>query len=114
MMRVDAVILAAGLGTRMKSSVPKVLHHLGGKPLIHWSVDACRSATEHNPVVVIGPEGEKIQELLGKDFRFSQQTDRLGTGHALKQTASLLQNKTDIVLVTNADMPLIKRDIVDQ
>jgi bifunctional UDP-N-acetylglucosamine pyrophosphorylase/glucosamine-1-phosphate N-acetyltransferase len=110
MMRVDAVILAAGLGTRMKSSIPKVLHHLGGKPLIHWSVDACRSATEHNPVVVIGPEGEKIQELLGKDFRFSQQTDRLGTGHALKQTASLLQNKTDIVLVTNADMPLIRSD----
>ena len=109
-MRVDAVILAAGLGTRMKSSRPKVLHLLGGQPLILWSVEACRLAIDRDPVVIIGPEGDEIQEFVGPQCRFVVQEQRLGTGHALQQAASLLQNKAEIVLVTNADMPLIRAE----
>ena len=109
-MQVDAVILAAGLGTRMKSSLPKVLHPLGGKPLILWSVEACRSAINRAPVIVIGSEGKGVQEVVGSDCRFVTQEQRLGTGHALQQATSLLQNKADIVLVTNADLPLIRAE----
>lgn len=109
-MRVDAVILAAGLGTRMKSARPKVLHPLGGKPLLKWSVEACRTAIDRDPIVIIGPEGDAIQELLGPKCRFVIQEQRLGTGHALQQADSVLQNEADIVLVMNADMPLIRAD----
>ncbi len=107
-MRIEAVILAAGLGTRMKSARPKVLHLLGGQPLIRWSVDACRDAVGHDPVVVIGPEGVDVQEVVGKECRFVEQSERLGTGHALQQASSLLKGNADVILVTNADMPLIR------
>jgi bifunctional UDP-N-acetylglucosamine pyrophosphorylase/glucosamine-1-phosphate N-acetyltransferase len=109
-MRIEAVILAAGLGTRMKSSLPKVLHLLGGQPLILWSVEACRKALDRVPVVVIGPDSEAVSTLIGQDGRFVEQHERLGTGHALQQAAPLLENKADIVLVTYADMPLIRAD----
>jgi bifunctional UDP-N-acetylglucosamine pyrophosphorylase/glucosamine-1-phosphate N-acetyltransferase len=109
-MRIDAVILAAGLGTRMKSSRPKVLHPLGGQALILWSVEACRRAIGQAPVVIIAPEGQALREVIGSDCRFVEQEQRLGTGHALQQAQSLLQKKADIVLVTNADMPLIRSE----
>lgn len=107
-MRTEAVILAAGLGTRMKSARPKVLHLLGGQPLILWSVDACRSAVGHDPVVVIGPEGKEVQDVVGRECQYVEQTERLGTGHALQQTRSVLKGSADLILVTNADMPLIR------
>ncbi len=107
-MRIEAVILAAGLGTRMKSALPKVLHYLGGKPIILWSIDACRAALEREPIIVIGPEGEGIQELVGEGPQFALQIERLGTGHALLQAKSILQQSADIVLVINADLPLIR------
>jgi bifunctional UDP-N-acetylglucosamine pyrophosphorylase/glucosamine-1-phosphate N-acetyltransferase len=109
-MRIEAVILAAGLGTRMKSSIPKVLHLLGGQPLILWSVAACRKALDCDPIVVVGPDSEAVSTLIGQGGRFVEQEERLGTGHALQQTAPLLQNETDIVLVTYADMPLIRAE----
>jgi bifunctional UDP-N-acetylglucosamine pyrophosphorylase/glucosamine-1-phosphate N-acetyltransferase len=109
-MRIEAVILAAGLGTRMKSSVPKVLHLLGGQPLILWSVAACREALNRVPVVVVGTDSEAVSKLIGPNGRFVEQVERLGTGHALQQAAPLLQKEADIVLVTNADMPLIRTE----
>jgi bifunctional UDP-N-acetylglucosamine pyrophosphorylase/glucosamine-1-phosphate N-acetyltransferase len=102
-MRIEAVILAAGLG-----ALPKVLHYLGGKPIILWSIDACRAALEREPIIVIGPEGEGIQELVGEGPQFALQIERLGTGHALLQAKSILQQSADIVLVINADLPLIR------
>ncbi len=113
-MRFEAVILAAGLGTRMKSSQPKVLHPLGGQPLILWAVEACRAATGKDPVIVIGPEGDEIRTLLGDGCRFVEQTERLGTGHAVRQTEDLLKGNAEVVLVTNADMPLIRPESLER
>ncbi len=103
----DAVILAAGLGTRMVSTTPKALHRLGGIPLVAWAEETSRQATGRPPVVVIGPEGSQIRAALPSDVRFVEQQTRLGTGHAVLQTEGLLRG-CDLVLIATADMPLLR------
>jgi bifunctional UDP-N-acetylglucosamine pyrophosphorylase / glucosamine-1-phosphate N-acetyltransferase len=110
-MRVDvgAVVLAAGLGTRMKSARPKVLHHLGGRPLLLWAVESARQAIEVGKlVVVIGPEVKSaVENLLGPQTALALQARRLGTGHAVLQAAGELSG-VGLILVTSADMPLLR------
>jgi bifunctional UDP-N-acetylglucosamine pyrophosphorylase/glucosamine-1-phosphate N-acetyltransferase len=106
----EAVVLAAGLGTRMRSSLAKVLHPLGGRPMLLWSVDACRDATGRTPYVVVGPEAEDVRQMVGERARFVEQGERLGTGHAVLQARELLRGQSDLVLVTSADMPLLLAD----
>ncbi|MBN2556863.1 MAG: bifunctional UDP-N-acetylglucosamine diphosphorylase/glucosamine-1-phosphate N-acetyltransferase GlmU [Anaerolineales bacterium] len=106
-MKCEAVILAAGLGTRMKSSLPKVLHSLGGKPLIAWSYQTCLRATGSSPNIIIGPEAGAVRDMVC-DAHFIVQEDRLGTGHAVMQAASELKGKADLILVVNADLPLFR------
>lgn len=106
----DAVILAAGLGTRMRSETPKALHRLAGIPLVAWAEKTCREATGRPPVVVIGPEGGAAREVLPDDVVFVEQTERRGTGHAVLQADSKLRGRSGIVLVVSADMPLIRSE----
>ncbi len=106
----EAIILAAGLGTRMRSSIPKVLHLLGGRPMLSWSVEACRQATGRLPYVVVGPEGETVRPAVGEQALFVEQRERLGTGHAVLQARPHLQGRSELVLVVNADMALIQAD----
>src|SRR3989304_5172680 len=82
-MELESLILAAGLGTRMHSRLPKALHPLGGRPLIRWVVDACKHATGKPPFVVIGPEMGAIRAVVPEAAGFVEQTQRLGTGHAV-------------------------------
>lgn len=112
-MACKALILAAGLGTRMKSSTPKVLHALAGRPLLQWSLLACRRATGAAPTIVVGPEAEQIREAVGDEAQFVEQAERLGTGHAVLQAADALQEKADLILVTNADMPLLSAETLE-
>lgn len=107
-MKITPVILAAGKGTRMNSKLPKVLHPLLGKPLVQYALDAASTAAGEKPVLVVGHESELIRETLGDQCRYVVQEPQLGTGHALKQAENLLRDQTDLVLVTNADMPLIR------
>ncbi len=102
------VILAAGQGTRMKSDLPKVLHHAAGRPLVAWVVDAASSVTDLPPVVVIGHGGDRVQDLLGDRAVYAQQTQRLGTGHAVQQATDLLRGKADRVIALYGDMPLVR------
>ncbi|HMK08789.1 MAG TPA: bifunctional UDP-N-acetylglucosamine diphosphorylase/glucosamine-1-phosphate N-acetyltransferase GlmU [Anaerolineales bacterium] len=105
----EAVILAAGLGTRMVSATPKALHRLGGQPLLTWVERACREAVGRPPVVVVGPEaGAEAAQVVPPDVRFVVQETRRGTGHALQQAAAVLRGHADLVLVATADMPLIR------
>jgi bifunctional UDP-N-acetylglucosamine pyrophosphorylase / glucosamine-1-phosphate N-acetyltransferase len=106
-MRIEAVVLAAGVGTRMRSSIPKVLHPLGGRPMLLWSLDACHAATGVWPVVIIGPDAESVRQTAGDRCRFVVQAERLGTGHAALQAAPVLRGQCDLVLVASADMPLV-------
>lgn len=106
-MKITAVILAAGQGTRMRSSLPKVLHPLVGRPMALYSLEAAQQATGTTPVMVIGYGAEGVQEAVGEAARYVVQEPQLGTAHALMQAESLLRDESDLVLVTTADMTLI-------
>ncbi|OGN94023.1 MAG: UDP-N-acetylglucosamine diphosphorylase/glucosamine-1-phosphate N-acetyltransferase [Chloroflexi bacterium RBG_13_50_21] len=106
-MKLSAVILAAGQGTRMKSDLPKVLHRLLGKPMAWYALEATRQATGGKPVMVIGHGADQVRQVLGDQAEFVLQEPQLGTGHAVMQAETLLNGKSDLVLVTYADMPLL-------
>ncbi len=107
-MKITAVILAAGQGTRMKSDLPKVLHPVCGVPMIEYALRAAWEASTEIPVVIIGHGAELVREFLGETACCVVQDPQLGTGHAVQQAESTLRGKTDLVLVTYADMPLLR------
>ena len=80
----EAIVLAAGKGTRMRSSLPKVLHPLAGKPMLVRVLDAVRDAGFARPAVVVGYGAEQIQERVGERCRWVLQDEQLGTGHAAR------------------------------
>ena len=106
-MKIASVILAAGQGTRMRSALPKVLHPLLGRPMIHYALDAAVHVAGSRPVVVVGYGAEAIRQALGDAALFAVQEPQLGTGHAVLQAGPLLRGAADLVLVTYADMPLL-------
>ena len=107
-MKITAVLLAAGQGTRMKSNLPKVLHPLCGKPMLWHVLNALKDVTTETPVVVVGHGAENVTKYLGESARTVLQEPQLGTGHAAMQAEALLTGKTDMVIVTYADMPLLR------
>ncbi len=106
-MRLTAIILAAGQGTRMKSARPKVLHELAGKPMVAYAVETATAVTGQPPVLVIGHGAEQVRACLGQAARYVVQHQQLGTGHAVLQARDLLLGQADTVLVSYADMPLL-------
>jgi len=109
-MRVTAVLLAAGQGTRMKSKLLKVLHPVCGKPMLAYALAAVASASTEKPVVIISKEGDAVKSFLGESASCVVQDPPLGTGHAVRQAESVLRDKTDLVLVAYADMPLLRAE----
>ncbi len=107
-MKTSAVLLAAGQGTRMKSRLPKVLHRIAGLPMIEHSLHAAKLASSETPVVIVGHGAEEVQQAVGDGARFVLQAEQLGTGHAVLQAEAVLRGKSDLVLVTYADMPLLR------
>jgi bifunctional UDP-N-acetylglucosamine pyrophosphorylase/glucosamine-1-phosphate N-acetyltransferase len=107
-MKITPILLAAGQGTRMKSNLPKVLHPVCGQPMIEYALRAAWDASTEVPVVVIGHGADSVREFLGDAARCVVQEPQLGTGHAVLQAESLLRGNTDLVLVTYADMPLLR------
>ena len=113
-MKVTAVLLAAGHGTRMKSDLPKVLHPLCGKPMLWHVMEALKPATTEKPVVVVGHGAEEVIKYLGASADCVLQEPQLGTGHAALQAESLLRGNTDYVIVTYSDMPLLRGETFKQ
>ncbi len=106
----SVVILAAGLGTRMRSKVPKVLHPLLGRPMLRYPVEAARQSGARETVVVVGHGAERVMEALAdQGVRFAHQKEPLGTAHALAAAKPALQNFTGALLVTSGDTPLISK-----
>jgi bifunctional UDP-N-acetylglucosamine pyrophosphorylase / glucosamine-1-phosphate N-acetyltransferase len=122
-MPLDVVIMAAGKGTRMKSSLPKVLHRLGGKPLLQHVIDAAAQLSARSAVVITGHESEVVQNAINsiasesintkaraifntyKSINSVIQEPQLGTGHAVLQTVPVLPDD-GMVLVLSGDVPL--------
>jgi bifunctional UDP-N-acetylglucosamine pyrophosphorylase/glucosamine-1-phosphate N-acetyltransferase len=109
-MAYESLILAAGMGTRMHSGLPKALHPLGGRPMIRWVFDACQEAIGKAPYVVISPDMEAIREAVPEAAGLVVQADRLGTGHAVLQARGTLEGRCDRLLVTSVDMALLSAE----
>ncbi|GAB4535457.1 MAG: bifunctional UDP-N-acetylglucosamine diphosphorylase/glucosamine-1-phosphate N-acetyltransferase GlmU [Thermodesulfovibrionia bacterium] len=107
MANLSVVILAAGLGKRMSSSIPKVLHSILGRPMLHYVVEAVKGLRADNIIVVVGNGATAVRDsLLGNDIDFVLQDRPLGTAHALMSARGSLSLKSPI-LVLNGDCPLI-------
>jgi bifunctional UDP-N-acetylglucosamine pyrophosphorylase/glucosamine-1-phosphate N-acetyltransferase len=113
-MKVTAVLLAAGQGTRMKSDLPKVLHPLAGKPMLWHTLQAVKQASTEKPVVIIGHGADKVSDFVGGEAVCVLQEPQLGTGHATMQAEIVLKGKSDYVIVTYADMPLLRGETYQQ
>ena len=107
-----AVILAAGKGTRMKSSLPKVLHRVGGKHMLQHVLDAAKAAGAKRNIVVTGFGGEAVREAIGDQAEFVTQEEQLGTGHAVLQAKPLLRDEGGTVMVLCGDTPLLTGDLL--
>jgi bifunctional UDP-N-acetylglucosamine pyrophosphorylase/glucosamine-1-phosphate N-acetyltransferase len=106
-MSLDVVILAAGKGTRMHSSQPKVLHPLAGRPLLRHVVDTARALHADQIVVVYGHGGEQVRLAFDDEgLVFVLQDPQLGTGHAVQQAAPVLKSERTLILY--GDVPLTR------
>ena len=107
-------IMAAGLGTRMKSETPKVLHRIAGRPLIHWVVLAARAAGAARIVAILGHKSETVRAALDASFgaggvEVALQPEQRGTGHAVQCALPAVQNEPDdrIVVILTGDAPML-------
>ena len=113
-MKTGIVILAAGQGTRMKSSLPKVLHTLAGLPLLQHVIDTAKKLNPNKIIVVYGHGGETVKTQINEDgVTWVEQAEQLGTGHAVEQAIPELEN-VDRVLVLYGDVPLIKKATLER
>ncbi|MCF4098321.1 bifunctional UDP-N-acetylglucosamine diphosphorylase/glucosamine-1-phosphate N-acetyltransferase GlmU [Maritalea mediterranea] len=109
------IILGAGEGTRMKSDHPKVLHKVGGRPMLGHVLAACAEAGANQRHVVLGPNHDELRDYaksVDSQITSSVQADRLGTGHAVQQARATWSDFDGYVLVLFADNPLISPDVI--
>ncbi|NJO77481.1 MAG: bifunctional UDP-N-acetylglucosamine diphosphorylase/glucosamine-1-phosphate N-acetyltransferase GlmU [Cyanobacteria bacterium RM1_2_2] len=107
---VAVAILAAGRGTRMKSRLPKVLHHLSGQSLVERVLQCASVVQPKRQLVIVGYGSELVQQSLAHlpEVEFVEQTEQLGTGHAVQQVMPHLQGFSGSFLVLNGDVPLLR------
>jgi bifunctional UDP-N-acetylglucosamine pyrophosphorylase / glucosamine-1-phosphate N-acetyltransferase len=116
--RLNVVVMAAGLGTRMKSRRAKVLHELGGMPLIAHVVKAAQKLNPETILVVVGHQAEEVEkatlEAVGELASFVVQAKQRGTGDAVESARSLLEDSESLVLVLSGDVPLIRAETLQK
>ncbi|MFC1960296.1 bifunctional UDP-N-acetylglucosamine diphosphorylase/glucosamine-1-phosphate N-acetyltransferase GlmU [Chloroflexota bacterium] len=109
-----SVILAAGQGTRMQSKLTKMLHPVGGKPMIEYGVEAARQLGDRPPVLVVSPDSDTLRAHFGDRVVFVEQSNPQGTGHAVQVATETLRGKSDLVLAFYGDMPLLRPETFRQ
>ncbi len=107
-----ALILAAGMGTRMKSSLPKVLHTVNGVSMIEQVIRLCRAAGCNDVAAITGFQGALVRETVGDGISYVEQKEQLGTGHAVMQAADYLKHHVGYVLVICGDTPLLRAETI--
>ena len=109
------IILAAGKGTRMRSKKAKVLHLLHGKPLLKYVIDLAYKIKPDSIFVVVGFQKEEVKKkFVSENIEFIDQEEQLGTGHAVMQTKSFLENFEGEVLVLSGDVPFLRESTVNE
>jgi bifunctional UDP-N-acetylglucosamine pyrophosphorylase/glucosamine-1-phosphate N-acetyltransferase len=112
--RVVPIVLAAGLGTRMRSRRPKVLHPLCGRPMLAYVLDAAREATGERPLVVISPLTEAVREAFEAEADFALQARPEGTGDAVRAALECLPAGVAEILVLSGDVPRLPPGLLTQ
>jgi len=110
--KMKAVVLAAGKGTRLRTEgcdLPKVMREALGKPLLHYVLNALSFINKEDIIIVVGYQKEKVTEYFS-EYPFAEQTQQLGTGHAVMSAADSLEGYDGAVLVCCGDMPIIKKE----
>jgi UDP-N-acetylglucosamine diphosphorylase/glucosamine-1-phosphate N-acetyltransferase len=106
---IAAIVLAAGQGTRMKSDLPKVLHTIAGRPMVHYVLDTVQELPADRVLVVVGHQADRVEAACRRPgVEFVLQKEQLGTGHAVLQCGPTLQDFDGTVLVLNGDVPGLK------
>ncbi|MBI1364060.1 MAG: UDP-N-acetylglucosamine diphosphorylase/glucosamine-1-phosphate N-acetyltransferase [Proteobacteria bacterium] len=108
-------IMAGGKGTRMKSDMPKVLHPVAGKPMLGHVLDAAAELAPTHTVVIVGHGADKVREFISaysSDVQAAEQTQQLGTGHAVLQTEDALKGFEGHLLILSGDVPLVTPDLL--
>ncbi|OGP61390.1 MAG: hypothetical protein A2V65_04675 [Deltaproteobacteria bacterium RBG_13_49_15] len=113
--KIAAIILAAGLGKRMKSKKAKVLHEILGKPMVMYVVEAAKQVVGENIVVVVGNQAEEVRNTILKyTFAvFAVQEAQLGTGHAVLSAMPYLPQETEHVIIMCGDVPLLRAETME-
>ena len=108
------VILAAGMGKRMKSDKAKVLHEIFGKPMIMYVVETAKKIAGNDVILVIGHQDDKVRKVVSEDSNviFALQKDQLGTGHAVSCALPYLPDHTQEVIILCGDVPLLTFETV--
>jgi len=115
MIRTQIIILAAGQGKRMGGELPKVLVSLNGKPIISYLLKAIKhSGVCEKPLIVIGNQAEKVKETFGSRYQYVYQSERKGTGHAVKICKDALLGVSENVLILYGDHPFVSSDIIQK
>jgi bifunctional UDP-N-acetylglucosamine pyrophosphorylase/glucosamine-1-phosphate N-acetyltransferase len=113
--RLGIAVLAAGEGTRMRSSLPKVLHSVAGKPLVEHVLALAAAVGAAETALVVAPDTvDLLHQRLGDRYHYIVQAERLGTGHALMQAQAALEGKVDRVLVLYGADPLMRPESVQR
>ena len=113
MTNTKVIILAAGKGTRMKSDLAKVLHEVNHKPMICHVLDMVRQVNPEEIYLVIGHQADKVREATKKyDVNYVEQTQQLGTGHAVMVVEPALKNYDGMTIILCGDVPLLKSETV--
>ena len=112
-MPLNAIVLAAGEGTRMKSAHPKVAHKMLDRPLVWWAVRSARKAGADRIIVVVGNGACEVRSLLADEgVEFVEQTERLGTGHAVRVVRDAIGSFQGPVVVLSGDSPLVRPETI--
>ncbi len=113
-MNLTVCILAAGQGKRMHSDRPKVLHEIGGKPLVGHVIDTARALSTHDPIVVYGHGGDQLQAAFAdSSVIWIEQRDQLGTGHAVGQALEAIP-ANGMTLILYGDVPLLRAETLER
>lgn len=111
-MSFTSVIMAAGMGTRMKSKMPKVIHKVCGKEICRWVIDAAKNAGSDKVCTIIGHRADMVKEILGDICEFALQAEQKGTGHAVMQAIDVIKSAKKEVVILNGDIPLITAESI--